>query len=78
MRVKCSSRSIPKRSGGFVRACFKFLGIELKTVSISGGPDLRQIFALYCGTGRAQRNGEFWRRSPAIGSLKGEQATVGG
>jgi hypothetical protein len=57
MRVKCSSRSIPKRSSGFVRACFKFLGIELETVWIPIGPGLRPIFALYCGTASAQGAG---------------------
>lgn len=31
-----------------------FLGIEVETVPVPGGPDLRSIFALYCGTASAQ------------------------
>ncbi len=67
MRVECSSRSIPKRSGGFVRACFKFLGIELETVWIPIGPDLRSIFALYCGAASAQTKGHSGGRIEQLG-----------
>jgi hypothetical protein len=60
MRVKYSSRSIPKRSGGFVRACFKFLGIEPETVWIPSnlifGPSLHFIAVLRVARERAAIN----------------------
>jgi len=37
-----------------VRACFKFLGIELEAVRFPGGPNLRPIFALYRSTASAR------------------------
>jgi hypothetical protein len=75
MRVKCSSRSIPKRSGGFVRACFKFLGIESAPVRLPVGPDLWPILTLHGSTESFQTKGAFRRQDRAIGSVKGGQAT---
>jgi hypothetical protein len=54
MRVKCSGRSIPKRSGGLVRAWFKFPRIELEAVRLPSEPDLRSIFAFHRGAASAE------------------------
>src|SRR6266550_4199676 len=37
----------------------KFLGIELKAVSIPGGPDLRPVLAFYCRTTTAEPREQF-------------------